>query len=311
MATTHVQLKPDFFIRQQRKEGWSEQCLPQIQGKNLFQSARICPEIQLTRSHCQLDQAYECQIEHPQPTTLLLFGEAGISYFAIGEQGDYCTVRPGDLWLINLQGSELKRLTPPDQTCRLQVLKMDSQRINHTLGDNLNLNQLGTRAIRVARQSNQPSALQKLLKNPLNSPVERLLAEAYALEVMAHSLGPLLSGSDMISAPTSSPTVKNPQLQRVMERLTADLASPPSLDDLAQESGMSHARLNREFKKSYGETVFSWLRKYRMQQACEYLKHGQQDITDIAILLGFSSASHFATSFRNQFGCTPLQYRLR
>jgi len=301
-------LTPEFFRTQRIHSGWQFQSLQQFEGFNQFETGRICNDIFVTRSHCSPAQPYRCQIEHPQPTTLILFGEQGISEFFFRPGGARYIVRPGDLWLINLCGEPLYRLTEPDQVCRMQVLKYSSERIAHALDQPQRLARMGTRAIRVARQCVQPAPFQKLASNPLLTPTDRLLAEAWALELIAQHLGQLL---DLPAPEAPAQNVCKQPLDRVIECLSADLCNPPSLDELAALSGMSHSRLNREFKRAYGHTVFSWLRQYRLQQSASALRHTDADITDIAVRLGFSSASHFAASFRQKYGCSPLQYRLQ
>ncbi|NCU21910.1 AraC family transcriptional regulator, partial [Candidatus Falkowbacteria bacterium] len=98
-------------------------------------------------------------------------------------------------------------------------------------------------------------------------------------------------------------------LSRVIDALTADLSHPPSLEDLAREAGMSHARLNRCFRRAYGTTVFAWLRDHRLERACHHLRQDAHSITEIAFLCGFSSSSHFAAAFRERHGCSPARYR--
>ena len=300
-----ILLEPEFFLAQRRNPGWQQQSLRQLEGNNHFAHATISPDIHITQSHCSLHQDYHCDIQHPSATTLIFYGEQGISHFQIEGHNQYHTVRAGDLWLLNLQHSQLKRVTPKGQDCRLRVVKYNSQRIDQALTD-LAPHHAGIRAVRLARQIAPPACFQRLSQSPLLSATERLLAEAFTLELLASYLDTLLPETHVSSHPGLSP-----ELKKAQEILTADLTSPPGLQQLAQQLGMSHARLNREFRKHYGQTAFNWLRQYRLQQACHRLRCQQQNITDIALQLGYASASHFATSFRKAFGCTPQQYRQR
>lgn len=323
-----LHLRPEFFLRQSQHSGWNQQTVQGFAGFNCFETGRIGDTIQLTRSHCQPDQNYHCQILHPQATTLILFGESGISHFAFQSTGSphpitdhrslsdqiqqssgtltnetVYTVRPGDLWLINLTDAPLLRLTPSHQQCRMQVLKYASHRLSDTMGTQGQLEKLGNQAIRLARQMPLPPALKTLAQNPLAHPVDRLMAEASALELVAGYIGQLIETSHGHTRHTT------PEVDLAIEKLISDLSNPPSLDELAQLTGMSHTRLNRAFKQSLGHTVFSWLRQYRLEQACLALRYSKEEITDIASRLGFSHASHLSTQFRQYRGCTPLEYR--
>ncbi len=330
-----TQLKPEFFIEQNARNGWLNTSLATIKGFNRFETGRITDDIHITRSQCTPEQIYQCCIEHPYATTLLLYGEAGISQFSFHthNKGSVYIVRPGDLWLINLCDAPLVRITAPNQTCHMQVLKFRSARLSQALASSTSLTQAGTRAVRLARQSKMPRPFQFLVQNTLTSPVDLLLAEAYALELIAQNLSPLLeeqkstatclythnhqqqaTASPLQPAPMATHNSKGhnqeqQKMQQIKERLTDDLTSPPSLHELATITGMSHARLNREFKRCFGQTTFSWLRQYRLEQACFALSYTNKEITDIAMQLGFSSASHFAASFKKSCGSTPLEYR--
>ena len=343
-------LKPEFFLHQSQQSGWNQQTVQGFAGFNCFETGRIGETIQLTRSHCQPDQDYHCQILHPQATTLILFGEAGISHFAFQSTGDIhqitedssysgqipqlsdslaketvYTVRPGDLWLINLTDAPLLRMTPSHTQCRMQVLKYASHRLYDTMGIQGQMESLGNRAIRLARQTQLPPALKKLAQNPLSHPVDRLMAEASALELIAGYINLLIEDGAAGITPSEKVTVKGlsaghtdnmqryasmvPEVDLAREKLISDLACPPSLDELAQLTGMSHTRLNRAFKQALGCTVFSWLRQYRLEQACQALRSSKEEISNIANRLGFSHASHFSTQFRQYQGCTPKEYR--
>lgn len=294
-----LHLPADFFIRQRQLSGWSEQNLA-IDGINRFTTARISPDIQVTRSHCCFTAPCRCRIEHPAPTTLVLYGISGICQFSAGNH--QCTVRPGDLWVMQTAGEPLQRLTPANQVCAMQVVKCSTQRLYDTA---IPATANSFRLCRIARQSRPPAGFQRLFDNPLDTAVEKLMAESQALELLAHSLN-LMQAEAPPQPPAGAPDI----ILRATELLTADLCSPPSLEALATATGMSHTRLNREFKHCFGTTVFGWLRRHRMNLARHQLRHSRREITEIALQLGYSSASHFSSSFRQHNGCTPLQYRI-
>ena len=101
------------------------------------------------------------------------------------------------------------------------------------------------------------------------------------------------------------------QIDKARMILISELINPPTLAKIAKKVGMSHTQLNRCFKKTYGKTVFSWLRQYRLELAITYLADKHRNITDIAFQCGFSSTSHFIQLFRLQQGITPVVYRNR
>lgn len=51
------------------------------------------------------------------------------------------------------------------------------------------------------------------------------------------------------------------------------------------------------------------LQRARMRLACEHLRHGRQNITDLALSLGFSETAVFSRAFKAWTGATPRQWR--
>lgn len=90
--------------------------------------------------------------------------------------------------------------------------------------------------------------------------------------------------------------------------LKKDLVNVPTLLELARISGMSHTKLNKSFKKVYGNTVFNYLRELRLDEAKRLLLEDKFSITEIAFETGWSSPSHLIKEFTNKFYLTPKAY---
>lgn len=65
----------------------------------------------------------------------------------------------------------------------------------------------------------------------------------------------------------------------------------------------------RIFQSQTGITPYQYLKQLRLREAFERLSSGEDDITSMALELGFSSHSHFTSAFRNKFGATPSEIR--
>ena len=79
--------------------------------------------------------------------------------------------------------------------------------------------------------------------------------------------------------------------------------------DVVSYSNYSHVHLIREFKKYFDCSIVEYLRKVKISFATDYLKHSSLSISEISILLGFSSVSHLNHIFKEATGKTPLQFR--
>lgn len=99
-------------------------------------------------------------------------------------------------------------------------------------------------------------------------------------------------------------------MERVMKVVNANLSNPDfNIDILAQEAGISRANLYRKIKEITGISSGKFLRNIRMEQAARLLKAGQNDVSQIAELVGYADSSHFSTAFKNHFGISPSEYQ--
>jgi AraC-like DNA-binding protein len=288
--------------------GWSEKSLPDVHGRARFLTAHICKDITMTRSECIFKKTFLSTINYPMSTTLLIFGIKGYSTFSFDSDGHACTIRPGDVWLINISNDNLCRITQADQYNEMTVLRYSTHRITQAFGSEVDKSQFISNSIlRLGRQESIDYWLQDLLKNPLASASDRLLAEAQTLVLMSRWIGPAIPSLNRYIEGVSQN--EKDKMRIVMELLIKDLGNTPSLQKISGCVDMSHTRLNRIFRKVHGATVFNWLREYRLERARSYLKDDARSITTIAFQCGFSSASHFSQSFKKQYQCSPVEYR--
>lgn len=84
---------------------------------------------------------------------------------------------------------------------------------------------------------------------------------------------------------------------------------PLDLDMLAKEAHFSKYYLAHAFKAEYGISPINYQISLRINESCYLLKETDMSLSQIARVLGFSSASYFSQSFRRSQGMSPLEYR--
>ncbi|PKM58260.1 MAG: hypothetical protein CVU98_01915 [Firmicutes bacterium HGW-Firmicutes-3] len=82
-----------------------------------------------------------------------------------------------------------------------------------------------------------------------------------------------------------------------------------SLDYIAAKVNMSKNYFCTYFKKKTGNSFNTYLTTLRIDIAKEYLLYSNKKISDIAIEIGYLSASHFGNVFKKNTGMTPMEYR--
>lgn len=80
---------------------------------------------------------------------------------------------------------------------------------------------------------------------------------------------------------------------------------------LAEMCGVSEVYFRREFKKFYGASPLEYIKKRRVEIACQLLSTGLYNVTQVAERAGFDSVSYFSAEFRRLMGQTPSQYQSR
>jgi AraC-like DNA-binding protein len=88
---------------------------------------------------------------------------------------------------------------------------------------------------------------------------------------------------------------------RVGERIT--------LDQVAREVHASPYHFARVFQQRTGVPLHRYLTRLRLRAALDRLIAGADDLTALALDLGFSSHSHFTDAFRGEFGRPPSAVR--
>lgn len=82
-----------------------------------------------------------------------------------------------------------------------------------------------------------------------------------------------------------------------------------TIENLAEEYGVSASYLSRLFKKETGVSVSAYIREQKIAVAKNLLRFSDYSMIEIANRLSFSSQSHFIQQFRETVGMTPKKYR--
>jgi AraC family transcriptional regulator len=81
------------------------------------------------------------------------------------------------------------------------------------------------------------------------------------------------------------------------------------LSELASLAGVHRVHLVREFRKQYGATIGQYIRKLRIDHACQLLGQTNLPLREISSACRFADQSHFTKQFRKLSGLTPAAYR--
>lgn len=151
--------------------------------------------------------------------------------------------------------------------------------------------------------------LDDLQSSALEGRARRLLIQSKAVEILCHAFEALVQEDDLGSVETSAAATRG--VLRAQRLLLENFVTPPSLEDLAQEVGMSRSGLCTAFRQILGQTVFDYINDLRMQRALALLNQRDSSITQIAYAVGYNHPSSFSVAVQRRFGTTPSELRRR
>jgi AraC-like DNA-binding protein len=101
-----------------------------------------------------------------------------------------------------------------------------------------------------------------------------------------------------------------PQANRAIhELIEKHLRRGVSVPELAEAAGLSVHHFIKSFRQSEGFTPHALLLQRRMERAIGLLLNRKESVEEIALMVGFSSPSHFISTFRKLVGVTPSLLR--
>lgn len=101
------------------------------------------------------------------------------------------------------------------------------------------------------------------------------------------------------------------KIKMLMVYIHEHYREPISVDQLAQAAHISKRACFRLFRDTLHMTPVEYIRSYRLQKACQMLAKSKEPVTQIAYCCGLGSSSYFGKTFREEFGCSPVEYRRR
>ena len=117
-----------------------------------------------------------------------------------------------------------------------------------------------------------------------------------------------LAGNDKVK-------ILHDEIKRLMEveaYLVKDFSTPPPpITFLSRVAAMSTTTLKNKFKKLYGNNLYEYFQKSRMNRAKVLLMSQKYSIKEIGNQLGYTNLSNFAAAFKKEFNSLPSQLILQ
>jgi AraC family transcriptional regulator len=135
----------------------------------------------------------------------------------------------------------------------------------------------------------------------------RRIAAAFAARDRQRTLRAAIAAA--VSALRVAPPVHTPAwLERAREALFAQIASPPSLSELARAVGVHPVHLAQAFRRRWHTTPLGYVRAHRVFRAVELMARGAP-LASIAAEVGFADQSHMTRAIHRARQAPPGRLR--
>lgn len=152
--------------------------------------------------------------------------------------------------------------------------------------------------------------MQLLLKNIVSVDMNNSLNNFF-VQIKVQELMYLLFSKLSLRENTTLKKINSNDAEKLLvirNEILSDLSTPPVLSELAIIASMSETKLKQLFKQTFGDTIYNYYQKVRMEEAAFLLKQAKHSVSEVGYELGFSNLSHFSRLFEKQYGITPKKF---
>lgn len=97
-------------------------------------------------------------------------------------------------------------------------------------------------------------------------------------------------------------------IYKIKEQMLKHIETPPVIETLAVNAGMSPTKLKRVFSQVFGNSIFNYYQGFRLKEAARLLKEEKLSVSDVGYRLGFTNLSHFSRVFEKHIGIKPQKF---
>lgn len=144
--------------------------------------------------------------------------------------------------------------------------------------------------------------------------IEQELGAEIMTEVACWFQHPLVRGAGV---PQRIPTANScstddmlpPPIQKAVQLFSESFDDPISMTEVASIVGLSPRQMERKFKQTTGQTPINFYRSKRMKAARQLVLYSGDNMSEIALAVGYATATPLVNYYKEEFGCTPQEDR--
>jgi AraC family transcriptional regulator len=151
--------------------------------------------------------------------------------------------------------------------------------------------------------------LEALLNNTYTGSMENIYVNAQTQMLLLYSLECMLGDKevDTFQCKFLANELDRGKIVKAREILLQHIGEPLTIKELSRKVAINECYLKKGFKEMFGTTIFDFYQSQRMEHARYLLYEKGLSVTDVSVMLGYSSISHFSTAFKKHTGLKPCE----
>ena len=229
----------------------------------------------------------------------------------------YCKQKAKDCDTCRLHTSRLC----PDRTETVDVLSfrfspahlsqfVKPQQLAGTLSDNLlHFKHPSSFSKILSLCSRTRMVLEGMLNHNYTDSLENIFINAQTQMLLLYSMECMLGEKDVeaFQCKFLANEVDREKINLAREILLEHIGEPLTIRELSRKVAINECYLKKGFKELFGTTIFDFYQSQRMEHARYLLYEKGLSVTDVSVMLGYSSISHFSTAFKKHTGLKPCE----
>jgi AraC family transcriptional regulator len=155
--------------------------------------------------------------------------------------------------------------------------------------------------------------IEALLNHSHTGSLENIYINAQTQMLLLYSLDCMVGEKelDVINCKFLANEADREKIAKAREVLIEHIGEPITIKALSRKVAINECYLKKGFKEMYGTTIFDFYQSQRMEHARYLLYEKGLSVTEVSVMLGYSSISHFSTAFKKHTGLKPCELLLR
>ena len=155
--------------------------------------------------------------------------------------------------------------------------------------------------------------LEALLNHTYTDSLENIFINAQTQMLLLYSLDCMLGEKeiDVVNCKFLANELDREKIVKAREVLIQHIGEPITIKELSRKVAINECYLKKGFKEMFGSTIFDFYQSQRMEHAKYLLYEKGLSVTEVSMLLGYSSISHFSTAFKKHTGLKPCELLFR